>query len=324
MAGTRANIMSSTAVRDDYFEGVLALDQTLSGITTSQVSQFLQANFPQISMRGIEQELSYYDLFALWHVIAMSIQTPPGSGRNSAHSGPVFLPWHRTFMILLEQWIQTVLGNADFGLPYWDWAADRDLPSAQQGQTQLWTADYLGEARNEVLSGRVGQMRVRLWQDQFRTLWSVQPRPLERDAARAQDPDWRTLPTTDEVRTTMNQTQYDEDPWSSSSDAGHRNHLEGWIDGPQLHNLVHVWVGGDMGPGTSPNDPVFFLNHCNVDRIWESWMANRGRVYQPQPGDGPAGHRLDDAMYSLFGETRTPLQVLDPSPWYDYDSLTVA
>ena len=21
-----------------------------------------------------------------------------------------------------------------------------------------------------------------------------------------------------------------------------------------------------------PNDPVFYLNHCNVDRIWEGWM----------------------------------------------------
>ena len=37
-----------------------------------------------------------------------------------------------------------------------------------------------------------------------------------------------------------------------------------------MHNLVHRWVGGSMGPGTSPNDPVFFLHHCNVDRIWVS------------------------------------------------------
>ena len=70
-------------------------------------------------------------------------------------------------------------------------------------------------------------------------------------------------------------------------------------------------------------DPVFFLNHCNVDRIWEAWMAQHGRAYAPQPGDGPAGHRLDNAMFTLFGETRNPADVLDPEQWYVYDSLTV-
>ena len=33
----------------------------------------------------------------------------------------------------------------------------------------------------------------------------------------------------------------------------------------EMHNAVHIWVDGDMGPGTSPNDPVFFLHHANVD-----------------------------------------------------------
>ena len=31
-----------------------------------------------------------------------------------------------------------------------------------------------------------------------------------------------------------------------------------------------------MAPATSPNDPVFYLNHCNVDRIWEAWLVNQG------------------------------------------------
>jgi hypothetical protein len=28
-------------------------------------------------------------------------------------------------------------------------------------------------------------------------------------------------------------------------------------------------------------------------------------------------------MFTLLGEARTPQQVLDPSPWYAYDSLSV-
>ena len=44
-----------------------------------------------------------------------------------------------------------------------------------------------------------------------------------------------------------------------------------------------------MGPGTSPNDPVFFLHHCNVDRLWARWQyAHPNAPYLPA-GDGPAG-----------------------------------
>jgi len=90
-----------------------------------------------------------------------------------------------------------------------------------------------------------------------------------------------------------------------------------------LHNLVHVWIGGDMGPGTSPNDPVFFLNHCNVDRIWEAWMIQNNRSYSPSANEGPVGHRIDTVMFTLFGNALTPAQALDASEWYSYDTLQV-
>ena len=90
-------------------------------------------------------------------------------------------------------------------------------------------------------------------------------------------------------------------------------------NGPQLHNRVHVWIDGDMGPGSSPNDPAFFLNHCNVDRIWEEWMGQRGPVYEPGRNRGPRGHRIDSTMVSIIGDALTPGQVLNPSQWYAYD-----
>src|SRR5262249_48570557 len=40
-----------------------------------------------------------------------------------------------------------------------------------------------------------------------------------------------------------------------------------------LHNPVHSWVGGTMSRMTSPNDPVFFLHHCNIDRLWWMWQT---------------------------------------------------
>ena len=78
-----------------------------------------------------------------------------------------------------------------------------------------------------------------------------------------------------------------------------------------------------MGPATSPNDPAFFLNHCNVDRIWEAWMSQRGQTYQPVGNEGPAGHRLNDTMFAILGNALTPAQVLDVSARYTYDSLAV-
>lgn len=327
MAGVRRNIRINT-VSEQYLDGVAALDNAMSGVMFSDVAQIIPTAAPRLVLDGVEQELSYYDLIVLWHVMAMEVLRG-GPGQNAAHSGPIFLPWHRHYMILLEQWLQIVLDDNDFGIPYWDWAADGDLPPSQQSQTVLWTANSLGEAQGNVVSGTVAQMRVRLWQHpQTRVLWSVNERPLQRNAGGHSNPAFARLPTSASVRACLREPEYDVDPWSRGAD-GHRARLEGWVPSApglnvDLHNLVHVWVGGDMGPGTSPNDPVFFLNHCNVDRIWEAWQADRGRNYSPGAGEGPMGHRVDSAMFTLIGQTRMPADVLDPADWYSYDSLSVA
>ncbi len=39
------------------------------------------------------------------------------------------------------------------------------------------------------------------------------------------------------------------------------------------HGQVHVAVGGDMGSvPTSARDPLFWLHHCNIDRMWNKWL----------------------------------------------------
>jgi len=86
-----------------------------------------------------------------------------------------------------------------------------------------------------------------------------------------------------------------------------------------------VWVGGDMSPASSPNDPVFFLNHCNVDRVWEAWMQKHGRVYVPDQSasNDLKGHRINDQLNSLVSAPTTPAAVLDVTSQYTYDSLDV-
>ena len=41
----------------------------------------------------------------------------------------------------------------------------------------------------------------------------------------------------------------------------------------QPHNIVHSTIGGWMGdPNTAAQDPIFWLHHANIDRLWEKWL----------------------------------------------------
>ena len=118
---------------------------------------------------------------------------------------------------------------------------------------------------------------------------------------------------------------YDQTPFNSSSSGGTRNHVEGWVGPARIHNNVHVWVGGDMQLSSSPNDPVFFLHHCNVDRIWAAWQEKHPASPYVPDMSAPAAlqfHRIDDALYSVFEETVTPRQMVDYKSFYNYDTLT--
>jgi hypothetical protein len=110
-----------------------------------------------------------------------------------------------------------------------------------------------------------------------------------------------------------------------------RNFIEGWLTTrgePELHNRVHMFVAGSMAPGTSPNDPVFFLHHCNVDRLWALWQFRHpGQNYPlvvPQvgaPGNRP--HGLNDPMppWTTPAELKRPIDVLNHvALGYTYDS----
>lgn len=49
------------------------------------------------------------------------------------------------------------------------------------------------------------------------------------------------------------------------------------------HNGVHANILGDMGNFMSPLDPVFWLHHCNIDRIWASWSKSQGHSAPTAP-----------------------------------------
>ncbi|PCH98003.1 MAG: hypothetical protein COB85_02340 [Bacteroidetes bacterium] len=59
-------------------------------------------------------------------------------------------------------------------------------------------------------------------------------------------------------------------------------------DGP--HNSVHGWVGGDMGSlPDAPGDPLFWMHHAMIDKIWHDWQ-------QTHPGEVPNLSGIDATM----------------------------
>lgn len=308
--GVRANILTNTAARDQYIQGCLLLKREFLGPTTRD-----------FGIAGASTPVSTWDLFVIWHHVAMTTFTPASqTDRNAAHRGPVFLPWHRWMMVLLEFQFQRLLGDPNFGIPYWDWAE----PGSEAG---IFAADCMGGSGTPISTGAfrpsaANPFLVRVVANSAGTLTQAN-RGLRRQTGSAP-----SLPTKTQTGALLTPalSAYDAAPWNTSS-AGLRNRLEGWLPADpfsNMHNRVHVWVAGDMGPSTSPNDPVFYLNHCNVDRLWEAWMQTNGRNYQPATGPASLNrHRLNDQMFALISAPVRVSQMLDPTPFYTYDSLAV-
>jgi len=315
--GVRANILTDSAARDAYVRGAHLLKQEFLGPTTAD-----------LGIAGAPVPVSTWDLFVVWHHVAMMTFTPPDQGdRNAAHRGPVFLPWHRFMLLLLEAQLQRVLEDEDFGLPYWDWAADGELPPAQQPASALWDEECMGGDGDPVTTGPFAFDRAggESWRVRIEANVNGQLVSRNRGMRRAFAQNAPTLPTPAQVTAAVALDAYDAPPWSVASE-GFRNRLEGWAplsQAPGLHNRVHVWVGGDMLPSSSPNDPVFYLNHCNVDRIWQAWIEEHGETYVPAQTESPRlrGHRIDDAVHALLSQPVTPRQMLDVSDLYTYDTL---
>lgn len=56
-----------------------------------------------------------------------------------------------------------------------------------------------------------------------------------------------------------------------------------------VHGGVHVWVGGSMASiPTAPADPLFWMHHANIDRLWWVWQSSPAGTGKSPSLSGPA------------------------------------
>ncbi|WP_199443468.1 tyrosinase family protein [Umezawaea beigongshangensis] len=182
-------------------------------------------------------------------------------GHNYAHMSPSFLPWHRQFLLELENALKGF--NPAVDLPYWNWTANRSTTGAP------FTSDFMGG------NGSGGNGSVTSGPFAGAANWRINVSATSSTSLRRAMAQRGSLPTASDVDGVMSVSTYDVSPWSSASRSGMRNRLEGGL-APDLHGRVHNWIGGHMAQIDSPNDPVFFLHHCNIDRLWSRWQTSRG------------------------------------------------
>jgi len=267
-----------------------------------------------------------YDDYVLIHSAAM---VSPVTGPMFAHQGPAFLPWHREFIRRFELDLQSI--DQRVTLPYWDWTKDNSASST------IWNEDFMGgngrDEDNKVMSGQFAYDAGR-WTLNINDVYEPNPQPYLRRGF-GKFPGVSTLPTAEQVSDALKVTPYDSPPWMTDvqeqkPQPSFRNRLEGWYGEGRIHNRVHLWVSGGTPPeyndagsmfwSTSPNDPIFFLHHCNIDRLWAQWQQHHPtHGYLPNIG-GPKGHNINDPMEPWKG-TATPASVIDHhSLGYTYDT----
>ncbi len=159
--------------------------------------------------------------------------------RHRHHSSWRFMAWHRLQLVWFERQVARISGKADFALPFWDWDDDR-IPNLF-----LYDPPFIVPGREanagDTISGFLTENGQRLngrMTDNFATFFGR--------ARGAADP--------------------------TDGDLGRRYYSGSGEWGG--HNLIHGFIGGDMGRlDRSPNDPLFWMHHANIDRIWTLWHA---------------------------------------------------
>ncbi|SPN96684.1 related to Tyrosinase [Cephalotrichum gorgonifer] len=262
-------------------------------------------------------------------------------GGYCTHSSILFITWHRPYLALFEQALYSAIQEeaAKFPpelrsryteaaklvrLPYFDWAvrvrlgAD-SLPPSIASQT-IRVVDTDGKQKsidNPLYSFNISQVRpntgdlTRGWQNRPRTVRHPDSRGNSRNGIIEQELDNESASLRQEVSLLLlSYTDYDDfsnSTWRRGTTGRPLTSLE------SVHDDIHGRTGGSGGHMSSLDvsamDPIFWLHHCNVDRLWNIWQdlnPDEFMTARPAPFSNftVRGGTLEDA--------RTPL-----SPFWD-------
>ncbi|GAB7051570.1 hypothetical protein JCM9534A_66960 [Catenuloplanes indicus JCM 9534] len=181
--------------------------------------------------------------------------TPSGADWNLCQHGSWhFLPWHRGYLYWFERIVRAEVirqgGPADWALPYWDYS------------TQARAA--LPPAFRE------------------RTLPDGTPNPLfVAQRAAGLNAGGRLPASATGSANAMRATAFTPGFGGGRTSPQHFFNAYGELEFTP-HNDVHSLIGGLMGdPNQAALDPVFWLHHANVDRLWTVWLRQGGGRANP-------------------------------------------
>jgi tyrosinase len=198
-------------------------------------------------------------------------------GDLEAHGGPAFLPWHRAYLLDLERELQAI--DPSVSLPYWRF---------DQAAPNLFTLDFIGVSDSLGTVHFSNSNPFQFWKTDG--VQGVNRRPLN---------GWN--PNTQPGPSVRTETQ----TLALGAQFPAFRTMQG-----NPHGTAHTrWGGSISSIGTAAKDPLFFLLHCNVDRLWAKWQRQNGRFnpaqaasYDSNPGNR-IGHKLPDTMWPWNGIT---------------------
>ncbi len=168
---------------------------------------------------------------------------------SDIHEQVYFLPWHRWYLLSLENLLRQI--DCSITVPYWDWSLE---PQTWQNSI-VWAAECgmggNGDPDNHDYVS-TGLFREGNWELPSGGGW------LQREFD-------GNVPDSASVALIQEAGVDEFDTWHSA------------IQG-DLHDNVHCRIDGTMCTQQSANDPVFFLHHGFIDKLWADWQ-NKGLEY---------------------------------------------
>lgn len=204
-----------------------------------------------------------------------------------------FLTWHRAYAYMFERALSAALrlarGREDLWLtlPYWNWTLTDPTTDAANGIPRVLDdpeyTDASGTTRpNPLFRARSLYREIVQGQTGANSMTARTPAAFLAAIPGLADDVARNLDNPDFAR------------FTSDLDGG-------------AHGTVHVRVGGDMGSVVSAAyDPLFWLHHAQVDKVWFDWQSRRPDA--PVPAEvlsaaiygGFRGHEVIDAERQLL------------------------